>query len=99
MSENPRRANVMLPQGSSWAMLFVSLLYVLVASVGYGAYGAYIGNEGSMLVSQGYLHMFDSPPKTDGQDCLLGCPWLRSAFRHCLGLDRPSLRRLHLVLC
>lgn len=56
MSENPRRANVMLPMGSSWAMLFVSLLYVLVASVGYGAYGSYIGNEGSMLVSEGYFH-------------------------------------------
>ena len=51
MSETPRRANILLPVGSSWAMLFVSLLYILTASVGYGVYGTYIGGGGSMLVS------------------------------------------------
>ena len=39
MSETPRRANVLLPVGASYAMLFATGLYILTAAVGYGVYG------------------------------------------------------------
>lgn len=54
MSETPRRANVMLPTGASYAMVFATCLYVLTACVGYGVYGEYIGAGGSMLDALGY---------------------------------------------
>lgn len=54
MSETPRRANVLLPVGASYAMLFATTLYIVTAAVGYGIYGEYIGAGGSMLDALGY---------------------------------------------
>ena len=54
MSETPRRANVLLPVGASYAMLFATGLYIVTAAVGYGIYGEYIGAGGSMLDALGY---------------------------------------------